>query len=80
MKKNLKTKFLSSRVFIIMGICLLVFIGFSLGKETYRNYQIEKEIQALEEEISNLAESYMKRCEDVIRSILELRKRFYTSS
>jgi cell division protein FtsB len=54
MKKNLKTKFLSSRVFIIIGICLLVFIGFSLGKETYRNYQIEKEIQALEEEISGL--------------------------
>jgi cell division protein FtsB len=54
MKKDLKTKFLSSRVFIIIGICLLVFIGFSLGKETYRNYQIEKEIQALEEEISGL--------------------------
>ena len=54
MKINLKTKFLSSRVFIIIGICLLVFIGFSLGKETYRNYQIEKEIQALEEEISGL--------------------------
>ncbi len=54
MKINLKTKFLSSRVFIILGICLLVFIGFSLGKETYRNYQIEKEIQALEEEISSI--------------------------
>ena len=54
MKKNLKTKFLSSRVFIIIGICFLVFIGFSLGKETYRNYQIEKEIQALEEEISSI--------------------------
>lgn len=54
MEKNLKTKFLSSRVFIIMGICLLVFIGFSLGKETYRNYQIQKEIQALEEEISSI--------------------------
>ncbi len=54
MKKNLKTKFLSSRLFIIIGICLLVFIGLSLGKETYRNYQIQKEIQALEEEISGL--------------------------
>jgi cell division protein FtsB len=54
MKTNLKTKFLSSRVFIIIGICFVVFIGFSLGKETYRNYQIEKEIQALEEEISGL--------------------------
>lgn len=32
------------------------------------------------EEIPNLAESYMKRCEDVLRSILELRKRFYISS
>jgi cell division protein FtsL len=54
MNKNLKTKFLSSRIFIIIGICLLVFIGFSLGKETYRNYQIQKEIQTLEEEISGL--------------------------
>lgn len=32
------------------------------------------------EENSNLAESYMKRCEDIIRGILELRKRFYISS
>ena len=33
-----------------------------------------------EEEISDLAESHMKRCEDVIRNILELRKSFYISS
>ena len=57
MKINLKNKILSSRIFIIIGICLLIFIGFSLGKETYRNYQIQKEIQALEEEITKLKEN-----------------------
>jgi cell division protein FtsL len=54
MKTNSKIKFFSSRIFIIMGVCAIALIGFSLAKETYRNYQIQKEIQTLEKEISRL--------------------------
>jgi hypothetical protein len=35
---------------------------------------------ARNEEIFTFTKSYMERCEEVIRSILELRKRFYISS
>jgi len=54
MKTDFKNKILSSRIFIIVGILAIIFIGFSLSKETYRNYQIQKEIQTLEEEIVKL--------------------------
>ena len=48
-----------------------------LMKDTRKVYGDLSKFKSMEEGFYNLAESYMERCEGVIRSILELRKRFF---
>lgn len=51
-----------------------------LMDDTRKAYAVlSGQAHARNEEISTLTDSYMERCEAVIRSILELRKRFYIS-
>lgn len=56
-KYNEKTK-LSARIFsgifFLIGLSVLVYIGISLGKETYRKQQIQKEIDGLQAQIGQL--------------------------
>ena len=41
-------------LFFIAGLVILVLIGISLGKETYRKHQIQKEIEGLQSEIQKI--------------------------
>jgi len=41
-------------LFFIAGLVILVLIGISLGKETYRKRQIQKEIENLQSEIQKM--------------------------
>lgn len=43
-----------SGIFFLAGLTVLVFIGMSLGKETYRKRQIKKEIEGLQAEIAKI--------------------------
>jgi len=45
-----------SGMFFIVGLTILVLIGVSLGKEAYRKRQIQKEIEGLEAQISQLGQ------------------------
>lgn len=53
-QKKFKSKVLSLRLLIFVGLILMVFFSISLGKEMYRKYQINKEITAVQEEINSL--------------------------
>lgn len=52
-KAKLSAKIFSG-IFFLVGLAVLVYIGVSLGKETYRKRQIQKEIEGLQAEISAL--------------------------
>lgn len=56
-ENNEKTR-LSARIFsgifFLIGLSVLVYIGISLGKETYRKRQIQKEIDSLQAQIEDL--------------------------
>lgn len=52
-KTNFSAKIFSG-FFFLAGLTILVLIGISLGKEAYRKKQIQKEIDALEAQISEL--------------------------
>jgi cell division protein FtsB len=43
-----------SGLFFLAGLTVIVLIGISLGKETYRKRQIQKEIESLQTEIQTL--------------------------
>jgi cell division protein FtsB len=43
-----------SGLFFLAGLTVIVLIGISLGKETYRKRQIQKEIESLQTEIQSL--------------------------
>lgn len=43
-----------SSLFFLVGLGILVMIGISLGKETYRKRQIQKEIEKLQAEIQKI--------------------------
>jgi cell division protein FtsB len=45
-----------SGIFFLAGLLILILIGISLGKETYRKRQIQKEIEGLEEQINQLGQ------------------------
>lgn len=45
-----------SGIFFAVGLVVLVFIGVSLGKETYRKKQIQKEIGKLQTEIAKVGQ------------------------
>lgn len=47
-------KLFQSKIFSFVGIIALFFISVSLGKEVYRKYQIQKEINTMQEEIKKL--------------------------
>lgn len=50
-------KVLASKIFIFFVGIILVFVVVNLGKELYRKYQIQKEIDSLQSEVSNLKNS-----------------------
>lgn len=50
-------KVLSSKIFIFFAGVLLIFMGINLGKELYRKYQIQKEIDSLQSEVNDLKSS-----------------------
>ncbi|PKL72691.1 hypothetical protein CVV26_00275 [Candidatus Kuenenbacteria bacterium HGW-Kuenenbacteria-1] len=45
-----------SPLFLFLGIIILTSYFFSVGKETYKHYKINKEIEGLKQEIKNLEE------------------------
>ncbi|MFA6271994.1 MAG: septum formation initiator family protein [Patescibacteria group bacterium] len=53
-KKNKLNRFLPSRLFLIIGVTVLVFFSVSLGKEVIRRYEVNKDIQALEREVAEM--------------------------
>ncbi len=55
-KPKKKFKWLASGLFITVGLAVVVFIGVALGKETYRKYQIQKEIDSLQQEAEKVSE------------------------
>lgn len=52
-KAKLSTKIFSG-IFFLTGLTILVLIGISLGKETYRKRQIQKEIDSLQIQIEKM--------------------------
>ncbi|MFA5871200.1 MAG: septum formation initiator family protein [Parcubacteria group bacterium] len=52
-KTKIGVKFFSG-LFFLGGLTVLVLIGISLGKETYRKHQIQKEIDELQSQIEGL--------------------------
>ena len=50
-KKNIIGKVFSFNLFIAGSVLLVIFLGTGLGKEFYRDYQIEKEINSLQNDI-----------------------------
>ncbi len=55
-KPKKKFKWLASGAFIIIGLAIVVFLGIAAGKETYRKYQIQKEIDSLQREAEKVNE------------------------
>ena len=57
-KKKPKSKFgfLASGIFIVAGLAAVIFLGAAAGKETYRKYQIQKEISSLQQEARKVEE------------------------
>lgn len=53
-KRNKIKRFLPSRLFLIIGVAILVLFSVSLGKEVIRRYEVNKEIQTLEKEVAEL--------------------------
>ncbi|MFA6391921.1 MAG: septum formation initiator family protein [Patescibacteria group bacterium] len=53
-KKNNLKRFLPSRLFLIVGIAVLVLFSVSLGKEVIRRYEVNKDIQTLEKDVAEL--------------------------
>jgi cell division protein FtsB len=59
-KRNSQNSKLSTRIFsgifFLAGLTVLVLIGISLGKEAYRKRQIQKEIDGLQTQISQMGQ------------------------
>lgn len=53
-EKTKKSVGIFTGLFFIAGLIILVLIGISLGKETYRKRQIQKEIENLQSEIQKI--------------------------
>lgn len=47
-------KVFSFKMFILASVLIVIFLGTNLGKEFYRKYQIQKEIDSLKEDINSL--------------------------
>ena len=59
-KGGLVNKIFSFKMFVLAGVLVVIFLGTNLGKEFYRKYQIQKEIDSLKEDISSLEENNYK--------------------
>ena len=59
-KKNIIGKIFSFNLFIAASVLVVVFLGTGLGKEFYRDYQIQKEIDSLQSDISVLEKDNYK--------------------
>ena len=59
-KKNIINKIFSFNLFLIGSVLIVVFLGTGLGKEFYRDYQIKKEIDSLQDEIGALEKDNYK--------------------
>ena len=59
-KKNIIGKIFSFNLFIAVSVLVVVFLGTGLGKEFYRDYQIQKEIDSLQSDISVLEKDNYK--------------------
>ena len=59
-KKSFISKIFSFRLFVLAGVLVIVFLGVNLGKEYYREHQVQKEINSLQEEIEALEKNNYK--------------------
>jgi len=59
-KKNIIGKLLSFNLFMVASVLVVVFLGIGLGKEFYRDYQIKKEIDSLQNDIGALEKDNYK--------------------
>ena len=59
-KKSIIGKIFSFNLFVVASALVVVFLGVGLGKEFYRNYQIKKEIDSLQNDIGALEKDNYK--------------------
>ncbi len=59
-KKNVAGKIFSFKLFILASVLIVIFLGTNLGREYYRKYQIQKEVDSLKEDISSLERNNYK--------------------
>jgi cell division protein FtsB len=59
-KKKFIGKTLFFRVFVMAGVLIIAFLGSALGKEMYREYQIQREIDSLKSDIEALEKNNYK--------------------
>ena len=59
-KKGFINKIFSFKLFVLVGVLIVVFLSINLGKEYYREHQIQKEINSLQKEIESLEKNIYK--------------------
>ncbi|MEA1936594.1 MAG: septum formation initiator family protein [Patescibacteria group bacterium] len=59
-KSGLASKVFSFKLFILVSVLVVIFLGTNLGREFYRKYQIQKEIDSLKGDINSLEENNYK--------------------
>ncbi len=59
-KSGFANKIFSFKSFILISVLVVIFLGTNLGKEFYRKYQIQKEIDSLQGDINSLEENNYK--------------------
>ena len=65
-QKNFFKRLFSSRVFLFFVGLTLIWLGVNLGRESYRKYQLTKELDSLRQEIETLQQS-----NDELASLIE---------
>lgn len=59
-KKSAISKIFSFKLFILISVAIIIFLGANLGREFYRKYQIQKEIDSLKGDIDSLEKNNYK--------------------
>lgn len=59
-KKSVVGKIFSFKLFILASVLIIIFLGTNLGREFYRKYQIQKEIDSLKGDINSLEKNNYK--------------------